>query len=106
MKHRLHLALFGVIVLSGFQGLLLAGDGDAKAAAIAAAMMEKAAQKPANQFFEATAEEMNRAMHADSAVAQKEPLQFPKGHGVRLLMSGHSFVAPARTLPALAAAAG
>jgi hypothetical protein len=50
---------------------------------------------------------MDRAMHADSTLAQKEPLQFPKGNGVRMLMTGHSFVAPAtRTLPALAAAAG
>ena len=62
---------------------------------------------PTNQFFKATAEEMDRAMRADSATTQKEPLQFSKGNGVRLLMTGHSWVAPGRrTLLEIAAAAG
>jgi hypothetical protein len=99
-------ALIGVIAMASLQDSILEAADEARAAEIAAGMMAKA-QGPANKFFEATAEEMNRVMHADSAVAQKEPLQFPKGNGVRLLMTGHSFVAPAtRTLPALAAAAG
>src|ERR1700748_3219692 len=81
-------------------------DLQAKANAIAMAAMALA-PKPANQFFEATAEQMDHAMHVDSAAAQKEPLQFPKGNGPRVRMRGHSYVAPAaRTLPPLCAAAG
>ncbi|MDB6139681.1 MAG: signal peptide protein [Verrucomicrobiaceae bacterium] len=77
-----------------------------KAKTIAETMMEKA-PKPSSPAFLATAEEMDRAMHADSAAKQSEPLQFPKGNGLRILMTGHSFVAPAvRTLPMIAAAAG
>jgi len=67
----------------------------------------RAKNLPANPEFKATAEEMNRAMRAETAAAQKGPLQFSKGNGVRLLMTGHSWVAPAcRTLPSIAAAAG
>jgi hypothetical protein len=73
----------------------------------AALEMLRRVAKDGNQYFQATAEEMDKAMRADSANAKAGPLQFPKGNGIRMLMTGHSFVAPAvRTLPALAAAAG
>ncbi len=46
-------------------------------------------------------------MQADTAKAQQDPLQFPKGNGLRILMTGHSRVAPATSsLPKIAAAAG
>jgi len=62
---------------------------------------------PSNEFFKPNAEEFERELHANVQAAQKEPLQFPKGNGVRLLMTGHSWVQPGvRTLPAIAAAGG
>lgn len=65
-----------------------------------------AAEKPL-PFFKPTVEELERAMGGGSSTGQKEGLQFPKGNGVRLLMTGHSWVEPGRkTLPAMAAAAG
>src|SRR5207244_3300046 len=37
----------------------------------------------------------------------KEPLSYPKGNGLRILMTGHSWVAPGRvSLPKIAEAAG
>ena len=78
-----------------------------RAAADRAFMAARGQAYPANPIFQATAEEMDRAMQAGTAATGTEPLQFPKGNGVRLLMTGHSWVAPAvRTLPLLAAAAG
>lgn len=105
-----HLGVFLPLVLLasiGF-GPLCAFDTatEAKAAAIAAAAAERA-PKVTNPSFEATAAQMDAAMHAVSAASQKEPLQFPKGNGLRVLMCGHSYVAPAvRSLPLVAAAAG
>ena len=62
---------------------------------------------PPNEIFKPNAEEFEREFHATTQAAQKDPLQFPKGNGVRLLMTGHSWVQPAvRTLPAIAAAGG
>ncbi len=59
------------------------------------------------EIFKATAEELDRAMQADNASKQKEALQFPKGNGLRIISTGHSWVAPAlRTLPQIAVAAG
>jgi hypothetical protein len=60
-----------------------------------------------NQAFKKVAGEMDAAMQADNAAAQKAPLSFPKGNGLRILMTGHSWVAPGRiTLPEIAHAAG
>jgi hypothetical protein len=57
--------------------------------------------------FKLTAAELDRLMQADTAKGSKEPLSFPKGNGLRILMTGHSWVAPARiSLPKIAAAAG
>jgi len=78
----------------------------ARAAEIARAAASRA-PKPANPAFLATAEEMDLAMHAENLAKRSEPLEFPKGNGLRLLMSGHSYVAPAvRTLPLITEAAG
>ncbi len=60
-----------------------------------------------NAIFKATAEELDRAMQADTAANLKEPLQFPRGNGLRILSTGHSWVAPGlKTLPKITAAAG
>ncbi len=69
---------------------------------------DAAGRAPAdNAIFKATAEELDRAMQADTAANQKEPLQFPRGNGVRMVSTGHSWVAPGlRTLPQIVAAAG
>lgn len=57
--------------------------------------------------FKATAKEMDEAMQSANALSQSEPLYFPKGNGLRILMTGHSWVAPGRkTLPGIALAAG
>lgn len=62
---------------------------------------------PVTEAFKATAAEMDRAMQADNADNSKGPLSYPKGNGLRILMTGHSWVAPGRiTLPLIAAAAG
>ncbi len=80
-------------------------DLKARAAEIAKAAAEKA-PKPTNPAFIATAAELDKAMQASNAAKQGD-LQYPKGNGLRLLMSGHSYVAPAvRTLPMITAAAG
>jgi hypothetical protein len=57
--------------------------------------------------FKATAAEMDAAMQSANASANSEPLQFEKSNGLRILMTGHRWVAPARkTLPDIARAAG
>ncbi|MEM9478767.1 MAG: hypothetical protein AAGA58_03800 [Verrucomicrobiota bacterium] len=57
-------------------------------------------------IFVPTAEELDAAI-AKGRVMTKEPLAYEKGKGLRLLMTGHSWVAPGRkTLPAIAEAAG
>lgn len=59
------------------------------------------------EIFKATAEQLDAAMQAETAANRQEPLQFPKGDGLRIVSSGHSWVAPAmRTLPDIARAAG
>ncbi len=62
---------------------------------------------PGTKAFKRVADEMDKAMQADSAAAQAAPLSFPKGNGLRILMTGHSWVAPGKiTLPVIAKAAG
>jgi len=83
-------------------------DDDTRNSAIAKAIMAaRAGRSPTNQFFQPTAEEMNRAMQLGTAATRTEPFPLSKRDGVRLLMTGHSWVGPAvRTLPDIAAAAG
>ena len=74
-----------------------------------AAQPGDAAPLPADdaRAFAVTAEELDKLMQAESARAGREPLSFPKGNGLRILMTGHSWVAPGRSaLPQIAAAAG
>jgi hypothetical protein len=60
-----------------------------------------------SEVFQATADELDAAMKVENAANQKEPQQFPKGNGLRIVSTGHSWVGPAlRTLPQIAAAAG
>jgi hypothetical protein len=62
---------------------------------------------PNTTEFKATAAEMEAAMQAANALAKSDPLMFEKGNGLRILMTGHSWVAPGRkTLPDIAKAAG
>ncbi|MFV0446308.1 MAG: hypothetical protein ACK5Q5_22265 [Planctomycetaceae bacterium] len=59
------------------------------------------------EIFVPTAEQLSAAMQAESPNTPKSPLQVPKGHGLRILSTGHSWVAPAvKTLPFIARAAG
>jgi hypothetical protein len=59
------------------------------------------------EIFKVTAEELDRLMQADTAASADEPLSNPKGNGLRILSTGHSWVRPAiNTLPAIAKAAG
>src|SRR5690349_17006529 len=68
---------------------------------------EAAEVAPPNPVFKKVAGEMDAAMQADNTAAQKAPLSFPQGEGLRVLMTGHSWVAPGRiTLPEIAHAAG
>src|SRR5262249_35558472 len=70
-------------------------------------MLARFMSAPANTFFKPSEVELEKALHGDPGAANKAPLQFPKGNGVRLLMTGHSWVAPAvKTLPGIAAAGG
>ena len=60
-----------------------------------------------NEAFRVTAAELERLMQADNALGLKQPLAYPKGNGLRVLMTGHSWVAPGRiSLPSIAAGAG
>ena len=62
---------------------------------------------PDTDEFRATAAELDASMKADNVAAKQGPLQFPKGNGLRVLMTGHSWVAPGRVaLPGIAEAAG
>lgn len=58
--------------------------------------------------FQKVAEELDREMEADNEAALKEgPLSYEKGNGLRILMTGHSWVGPGKkTLPLIAEAAG
>jgi hypothetical protein len=59
------------------------------------------------QVFRVTAEELNKLMQADNAANARTPLSFKKGEGLRVLMTGHSWVGPARkTLLEIAGGAG
>lgn len=70
-------------------------------------MLSRFKSAPTNQFFKPSHEELGLAIHPDATATPKEPLSFPKGNGVRLLMTGHSWVQPGvRTLPAIAKAGG
>jgi hypothetical protein len=61
---------------------------------------------PELQIFAPSDEELEQTMRAASAKGN-ESLKFAKGNGVRLLSTGHSWVAPAiRTLPLLTKSAG
>lgn len=56
--------------------------------------------------FEPTMEQLDEAI-ATGKQQSRTPLDFEKGNGLRILMTGHSWVAPAnRTLPGIARAAG
>lgn len=56
--------------------------------------------------FKPTAQQMDMAI-ALGRKQSRSPLKFPKGNGLRILTTGHSWVAPAhRTLPGIARAAG
>lgn len=60
-----------------------------------------------SDVFQATAEELDQAMKAGNAANAREPLEFPKGNGLRIVSTGHSWVGPAlRTLPEIARGAG
>ena len=65
-------------------------------------------RKQNGKIFKPSEEEMEAAVERGRELAKgKEPLAYEKGDGLRILMTGHSWVAPGRkTLPAIAAAAG
>ena len=100
------IAIVAASLFACFAGSLQAAEGDSAATAALKALARAQRQSAAVEFFQPTAADLDRAMHPETA-ARKEPLSFPKGNGVRLLMTGHSWVAPGhRTLSAIAAAAG
>ncbi|MFP6878296.1 MAG: hypothetical protein VCA37_15815 [Roseibacillus sp.] len=58
-------------------------------------------------IFKPSAEELQAVIAAGSGGKSNEGLKFEKGNGIRVVMTGHSWVAPGRkTLPDIAAAAG
>jgi hypothetical protein len=74
--------------------------------ALSAAEVAPVASK-AGKAFRKVADEMDKAMQADNAAVESAPLSYPKGNGLRVLMTGHSWVAPGKiTLPIIAKAAG
>ncbi len=99
----------GIVRVIGFFCCLQPGHAAqasdaARSTAAATASSETA---PGNKAFKRVTEEMDKAMQADSAATQSAPLSFPKGNGLRILMTGHSWVAPGKiTLPDIAKAAG
>jgi hypothetical protein len=62
---------------------------------------------PTTKAFQKEAGEIDAKMQSDTAAASAAPLSYKKGHGLRILMTGHSWVAPGKiTLPDIAKAAG
>jgi hypothetical protein len=98
------------IALSGFLPLAQAQQASATPAAETikpVPAIDAPATLPNTRAFKRVADEMDKAMQADNAAVQSAPLSFPKGNGLRILMTGHSWVAPGKiTLPAIAKAAG
>ena len=73
----------------------------------AAALLNRIRPAMETEVFQATAAELDAAMKAENAANSKDPLQYPRGNGLRIVSTGHSWVGPAlRTLPQIAAAAG
>ncbi len=62
---------------------------------------------PSTKAFRKEAGEIDAKMQADNAAVELTPLSFKPGNGLRILMTGHSWVAPGKiTLPEIARAAG
>ena len=103
---------FGIAIIVTFSSCLLAAQGAVAAERASAtpttpAVASRPDGLPANKAFKKVADEMDTAMQAESAAAQAAPLFYPKGNGLRILMTGHSWVAPGKiTLPEIAKAAG
>lgn len=68
---------------------------------------DSAAKGQNTTVFRPTLEELGAAIAAGRESNGNQPLEFEKGNGLRIVMTGHSWVAPAvKTLPGIAEAAG
>lgn len=96
------------LILIGIAATLFAATAHAQGE-VPAPAPKPAAQPtlPKTKAFKRVADEMDKAAQARNEVERLGPLAPPKGNGLRVLMTGHSWVGPGRiTFPQIAKAAG